>query len=286
MAVLYFKNPADGQWYPIIGSDVSGKADKTYVDNELAKKLDKAGDTSTDVMNLDDVRIGNVWSGTYKGIQQDGTTANDSAALLLGNSLKGGFTYLIGNVGGRVVIRPTPNVGSVNDFRFETAGLIIPQTTPTVAEHATRKDYVDAAGAILHTSVSCPSSTTADTQMSVTGGLAYAWGGCSTAGSNLYVPTTGYYLVGFSAGFSSASGGTVRLAGLKLNGATPATSRGAGCSAYSTPSANTSGWGAGLSATAIWLMNAGEYIGLFARQDSGATLATTGGMFARLLIPS
>lgn len=284
MAVLYFKNPADGQWYPIIGSDVSGKADKTYVDNELDKKLDKVGDTSTGMMNFDDVRIGKVWNGTYKGIQQDGSTSNDSAALLLGNTTKAGYTYLIGNIGGRVVIRPTADGGSVNDFRFETAGLIIPQATPTVSEHATRKDYVDAAGGILYTSLSCPSNAGADYQMSVTGGINQLWGGCTTSGSNLYVPQTGLYLVGFSLGFSTSGSGTVRLGGLKLNGAIPAASRGGSCAAFGTPTANTSGWGASLSATAVWLMNAGEYIGMFARQDTGAALTVNGGMFARLLL--
>lgn len=145
MAVLYFKNPADGQWYPIIGSDVSGKADKTYVDNELDKKLDKTGGVLTGNVDLNNVLAGAVWNGLYRGIQQDDSVSNDSAALLLGNSEKAGITYLIGNKaagGGKIVLRPQADGGGTYDFTIDTGGLSIPQT-PTAAAHAVRRDYAD-----------------------------------------------------------------------------------------------------------------------------------------------
>lgn len=74
----------------------------------------------------DSVYIGNVWGDTYKGIQQDSDVANDSAALLLGNGEKAGYTYLIGNVGGRVVIRPDASGGGSYDHQFNMSETIFP----------------------------------------------------------------------------------------------------------------------------------------------------------------
>ena len=49
MSVLYYRHPIDGNFYPIIGSDVTGKADKDYVDGLVAQldagKVDLNGDT-------------------------------------------------------------------------------------------------------------------------------------------------------------------------------------------------------------------------------------------------
>ena len=143
MAILYFKNPADGLWYPILGSDVSDKADTTYVDNELDKKLDKAGGVATGNVDINNVHAGLVWGGLYRGIQQDDSVEADSAALLLGNSEKGGITYLIGNIGQKVVIRPDAGGGSTYDYLFQTDGLYIPQDDPTHPDHAVSKKYAD-----------------------------------------------------------------------------------------------------------------------------------------------
>jgi hypothetical protein len=139
------------------------------------------------------------------------------------------------------------------------------------------------AGAVHYLSVSVPSSATTHTQLASGGGLQQTWGGVSIGGQGIVVPVTGLYDVSFSGTFSTSANGTIRAMLVQRNGGNVTGAYGSAPGQYAAPSASTTGFGALLSASGVMLLSAGDVIGLYARQDSGAALSVTGTLAVRFV---
>lgn len=105
-----------------------------------ARYVKQAGDSMTGNLDARGLQVGNVWGGTWLGLQNGSPIPDSSPSLLLGTPGGSGATYLIGAPGSQVNIRPA--AGTSVDYQFQTTGLWLP-AAPTGTGHATRKDYVD-----------------------------------------------------------------------------------------------------------------------------------------------
>lgn len=129
---------------------------------------------------------------------------------------------------------------------------------------------IDGIGGVAQLVGSVPSSTTANTQLTIQG-TPLMWGGVTASGSSLLVARSGVYEVTCQGGWTSAAGGSTRMHWVWLNSGLGVTANWAQIGASATPS-NTSGVGAVGSAAGYMRITQGDGFRVFGRQDSGAAL--------------
>lgn len=151
MPLLYYKDPADGQFKPYIpaGQDANAiMSEHEAAVDPHTQYVNKSGDTMTGNLDANGMAVGKVWTGGHYGIQPAPIAGDSKAAILLDNTSGTGDLYVIGGANKVVRIRPRANVTGAEDYWFTTTGLTIP-FAPTAVNHAVRKDYVDGSDAAL-----------------------------------------------------------------------------------------------------------------------------------------
>ena len=120
------------------------------LDAAKARALDvlaKAGGTMTGNLDANGVVLGDVWDGSWSGLQHLAAGHRSSAGLLLGKSDgSGNDTYLVGKPAtGQIRLRPQADNATGTDDVFVTpggSGLVL-VGSPTAANQAATKGYVD-----------------------------------------------------------------------------------------------------------------------------------------------
>lgn len=157
--------------------------------------------------------------------------------------------------------------------------------TPTAADDAANKAYVDGAGGIFNLSEDVASG--AGNHWLNGAGTAVVWGGMTAGSDYLMSQKDGWYRCSFNGNFASNVNGSIRQMRLAINGSADATEIPSGAKhigATATPN-SWSGWGIALSASGIWHMPKGKVIRLMARHDAGVALTATGTITMQLVKP-
>jgi hypothetical protein len=149
--------------------------------------------------------------------------------------------------------------------------IVMNDPIPTQNDHTASKQYVDGAGGYINVTGSVSSNISTTTVVNTLVGSSTLWGGVGYNAGGLVAQDAGLYKVTMHGAFSSNNTGTIRMAGVFLSGQV-LPSPGNAIGNYASGGANTSGWGAVISATGYWQLNAGAIMYVYARQDCGSAL--------------